>query len=55
MTKNDAYLYAKKVRRKYLTHHQLEVQMTSEGYSEDDIKLVKAWLGLDYSYLAKFN
>lgn len=55
MTKNDAYLYSKKVRRKSLTHAQLEVMMTAEGYSEDDIKLVKAWLGNDREYLAKFK
>lgn len=55
MTKNEGYLYAKKIRRKHYTNIELEAIMKAEGYSEDDIKLVKAWLGLDYNYLAKLN
>lgn len=51
MTKNEGYLYARKIRRKHYTNIQLEAIMKSEGHSEDDIKLVKAWLSSDYSYL----
>lgn len=55
MTKNEGYLYAKKLRRKHLTHVELESLMISEGYTESDIKLVKAWLGSDYTYLRKIK
>lgn len=44
MTKNEAYLYAKKIRRLHLTNKQLEEKMTSEGYSDQDFKLVKHWI-----------
>lgn len=55
MTKNDAYLYFMSIRRKHLTHLQLEIKMQAEGYTEQDIKLVKAWIGSDFAYLAKFK
>lgn len=44
MTKNDAYLYAKNIRRLSLTNIQLESRMKSEGYIDEDIKLVKYWI-----------
>lgn len=44
MSINDAYLYAKNIRRLHLTNIQLEARMSSEGYSEEDIKLVKSWI-----------
>lgn len=55
MTKNDGYLYAKKIRRKHYTNIELEAIMKAEGYGEDDIKLVKAWLSNDYSYIHKLK
>lgn len=53
MTKNEGYLYARLLRRKHLTNIELEALMTSEGYTELDIKLVKAWLSRDMAYLSK--
>lgn len=44
MTKNDAYLYAKKIYRKHYSNSQIEQIMLKEGYTYDDIKLVKDWL-----------
>lgn len=44
MTKNEAYLYAKTIRRAHLTNKQLEERMLSAGFSEEDFKLVKYWL-----------
>ena len=55
MTKNDGYKYAKKVFRKQLSHKALEELMEKEGFSEKDIKLVKAWLGNDFEYLRNFK
>lgn len=43
MTKNEAYLYAKKQLRGVTTNKQLEAKMRSEGYTEDDIAMVKEW------------
>lgn len=44
MTKNDAYLYAKKVYRKHYSKIQIEKLMLSQDYTYEDIKLVKDWL-----------
>lgn len=43
MTKNEAYLYAKKKLRGVTTNKQLETKMRNEGYTESDIALVKEW------------
>lgn len=43
MTKNEAYLYAKKKLRGVTTNKQLETKMRNEGYTENDIALVKEW------------
>lgn len=43
MTKNEAYLYAKKIRRSKLSNAELQLKMLREGYSEADIQLVKHW------------
>jgi hypothetical protein len=46
MTKNDAYKYAKKWWKKnpHGTYFELESQMKSEGYSDDEYSMVKNWL-----------
>lgn len=44
MTKNEAYLYAKKIRRQHLSNSALQDKMKAEGYTEADTKLVKHWL-----------
>ncbi|WYA83483.1 hypothetical protein vBPMCPL1_0103 [Proteus phage vB_PMC-PL1] len=44
MTKNDAYLYAKKIYRRQYSKIQIEQKMLEDGYSYEDIKLVKDWL-----------
>lgn len=44
MTKNDAYIYAKRIYRQQLTNKQVEDKMLSESYTYSDISLVKNWL-----------
>lgn len=44
MTRNEAYLYAKKIRRRAFTKAELEHRMTAEGFTPEDIKLVRQWL-----------
>ncbi|AFQ22232.1 hypothetical protein My1_073 [Pectobacterium phage My1] len=44
MTKNDAYLYAKKIYRQNLSNKQVEDKMLKELYTYSDITLVKNWL-----------
>lgn len=44
MTKNEAYLYAKSVRRLNLTKQALENRMFSAGYSPEDVRMVRGWL-----------
>lgn len=44
MTKNEAYLYAKSIRRAHYTNKQLEEKMSAEGYTVEDFKQVKQWL-----------
>ncbi|ATS94035.1 hypothetical protein P13BB106kb_p051 [Pectobacterium phage DU_PP_V] len=44
MTKNDAYLYAKRVFRKKYSYIQLEAIMRKEGHSDENISMVKQWL-----------
>lgn len=41
MTKNEAYIYAKRIYRQHLTHIQLEKKMQSEGFDDVAIKMVK--------------
>lgn len=44
MTKNEAYLYSKSIRRLNLTKIQLENRMFSAGYTHEDVKLVRYFL-----------
>lgn len=41
MTKNEAYLYAKRIYRQKLTHIELEKKMQAEGFNDEAIKMVK--------------
>lgn len=45
MTTNDAYIFAKKIYRKHYTNRRVESLMKDLGYSEEDTKKVKTWLG----------
>lgn len=44
MSRNEAYEYAKSIRRKNLTHIELEKLMKSQGHTPDCIRQVKWWL-----------
>lgn len=48
MTKNEAYLYAKSIRRLNLTKIQLESRMFSAGYTPEDVKLVRHFLKIHF-------
>ena len=48
MTKNDAYLYAKAYHKRVkfkFSHDLLEAEMREKRYTDNDIILVKEWLG----------
>lgn len=44
MSRNEAYLYAKGIRRKHYTNQELEQKMKAQGHTYDDYTQVKWWL-----------
>jgi len=44
MTVNDAFKYARREGGKQHTNISLEKKMKSEGYSDEEISMVKEWL-----------